>query len=1038
MFRILHLSDLHYKDEMQQQRVIEALVVDIKKERNARPFNAVVFSGDMAAKGDTTATTVESILSKFVSKIKDAVGQEVALIICPGNHDINLKQRDDLFTPIFDGIDSPEKANKLVQKAGTPQAANVWSHIDGFRNLARAIDEDAFTKNPLFYTKIIESNNISVGFACLNSAWLTRGGGRADYGNLYVGEHLLDLARKELDNSSLRIAVMHHPLDWLAPEEKSNIQRYLAQNFDAYFCGHMHDNTAQSTKSNTGSLFTNNTGCLYQSLDYFNGYSVIDINANARKWLISAREYNFQRNSFAEAVRFSENGRWEIEFSTSLVGTGVLIPSEVTKAINERANSFLLSYSSSEIAPKSIGALFVEPPLSKMTEKELVAKCKGDTVPKDAYINLDSLSQGSKSIFFIGKKEAGKSLLLSHIAINCFQSFKRDSKLGLVIDLNSINKSTIASLHEQAVEFCGGEIPRRDLIKLLSTGEIVVCLDNVKTQDQTCVNLVRSFVKENPLCRYIFAGSEELLDELSGNILPDLGIDSEKIFVHSFRNRHTKELIKRWFGSHDLTINRKIQDINQLLNRLRIPRTPFLVSVLSWVLEQKPNATVINRASAIEILIEGLLEKFRESKSRKEVDSTIQQHFLTAFAFYLDESDIEWVRRLVFEEFVVSYFRKRGLDVSTEGFAHELIRKGLLYATEEIVGFKFDCFRAYFLARKFSDSPDLWKKALKSDNVAKYTNELDLFTGLHRDRGDILKASRDLCDSNFLALNLDISLDEIDNISEAALLGDHSLLNKFEKKLQIENGTNNDRHDEAPDHVSADHAVARKRQGYPAMDAVGKYIESLRIFSMILRNSELVDDLDLKRNSFESALEHWSKTLVSSIIASTLESEQIILDGKETEAKAEIIKRKQSTSLIRALIPQLIISLMCESLSTPKLGIFVKERCGDTRTLVRVLAIFLSFGSGAIEDHSIVASKKLIKDYKKNGFVMEMLFFRVLHAYINSDHESENSKKIRDLLGDVLVQLRGGSLQESSVMKSRFLGGLDKNILTKDFAENAS
>lgn len=1020
---------------MHQQRVIEALLEDIKITKLTGTFNAVVFSGDLAAKGDTTTIAVEGIHAQFISKMKDAVGQNVPIIICPGNHDINLKERDDLFAPIFDGIDSPEKANKLVQKADTPQAANVWSHIEGFRKLAKAIDKDAFTKNPLFYTKIVEANGVSVGFASLNSAWLTKGGGRGDYGNLYVGEYLLDLARKELENVELKIAIMHHPLDWLAPEEKSNIQRYLAQNFDAYLCGHKHDNTAESLKSNIGALFTSNTGCLYQTLEYFNGYSLIDINPIERKWYVTAREYYFQRNIFSEATRFANNGKWVVDFSTSFVGAGVLIPSEVTKAINERANSLLLSYAASEIAPKSIGALFVEPPLSSMTEKELMAKWKGDTVPKDAYVNLDNLSQGSKSIFFFGKREAGKSLLLSHIAINCFQSFRKDAKLGIVIDLSAIRKSTISSLHEQAVEFCGGEIPRRDLIKLLGTGEIVVCLDNLKTHDQACINLVRSFVKENPLCRYIFAGSEKLLDDLSGNIIPDLGSDCEKIFVHSFRNRHTKELIKRWFGATDLTLNRKIKDVNQLLDRLRVPRTPFLVSVLSWVLEQRPNAIVINRASAIEILIEGLLEKFKESKSRKEVDSTIQQHFLTAFAFYLDEADVEWVRKLIFEEFVVSYFKNRGLDVSTEGFAQELIRKGLLHASEENVGFKFDCFRAYFLAKKFADASDLWKKALKSDNVAKYTNELDLFTGLYRDRGDVLRASRDLCNQNFLALNFDIPLNEIDNISEAALLGDHSILNRFEKKLLSENEVSIDRHDEAPDRVSADHAVARKREGYPAMNIVGKYIESLRVFSMILRNSELVDDLELKRSSFESALEHWSKTMVTSIITSISESENVLADFNTIEIKSETIQRKQVAALVRAMIPQIIISLMCESLSTPKLGIFVKERFGDARTLVRVLSVFLSFGAGAIEDSSIAASKSLLKDYKNNGFVMEMLFFRLLSAYINSDQETSNSKKIRDLLGDVLVQLRGGGLKESAVIKSQFLGGLDKNLLTKEFAE---
>ena len=1034
MFRVIHISDLHFQADLYQPRVVSALCEDLGRAQTEGPINAVVFSGDAAAKGRTGKDDVEKIIAQFVSHVRRAVGSDVPVLICPGNHDVDLTRRAAMYEPVFAGVTSPAKANDLVKQAASPDAKPLWAHIEGFRTLASAVDKDAFSQHPLFYTKKISANGITVGFACLNSAWMTKGGGNADYGQLYVGEYVLDLARKELEGVDVRIAVMHHPLDWLAPEEKAKIQRFLTLNFHAYLCGHKHDNNAETLNSNVGSLFTSNTGCVYHSNEYFNGYSLIDVDVTSNKWILNAREYYFQREKFDVATRFATNGYWETPFAATWKGTHVAIPDEVIRAVNERANSLLLSYSASEVAPKSIGAIFVEPPLSRMSEKELLAKTKGDSVPKGAYESLTSLGQQADAIFFIGKREAGKSLLLHHIAINNFQSFNGNARIGVVVDINATKRLTEAALLEQAVEFCGGEIPRRDIIKLLLAGEIVVCIDNIRTHEQKVVNLVREFVAKYPKVRYVIATSEELLDSLSGNEIPDFGISIVKIFVHSFRARHTKELVKRWFGSGDLTLNKRVKNINLLFDRLRVPRTPFLVSVLSWVLEQRPNANVINRASAIEVLIEGLLGKFNESKARKEIDSIIQQHFLAEFALHLNESDGDWIRRLDFDGFVVDYFKKRGLSVSTEGFASELIRKGLLFATDERAGFKFDCFRAFFLAKKFADTPALWQAALQPGSVSRYTTELDLFTGLHRDRVEVLRVAKELCTETYKALKIEFPLHEIDRIGEANLLVDKKFLAQVETKLLSDQKVPNEIHHEAPDAVSADHEEARKRRRLPDMGEIGRYLNSLRVFSMILRNSELVNDVELKRESFELALEQWANTTITVI----LEMKEKVDHGRVKNTNGEITglksKEMEVAAIAKAMITQMIISVMCESLATPKLEFFVREKTRDSRTIVRMLAVLLSFDAG--DEDAINMGKALLKDFRNNGFVLEILFFKLLSTYLNSGNEEANPK-LRDFLGDIMVQLRGGTLQDAAMMKSNYLGRIDKNLLVKDFVEKS-
>lgn len=1018
--KLLHISDLHFQPSAHQDRVISALCVDLSKHTDA---DAIVFSGDIAAKGQTGDSEIAGILEGFIAKIRNAVGINIPLLICPGNHDVNLKNRSSVYQPIFDGIKTPQQADEIAKTAAHLSEAGIWSHLDGFRKLAKSIDPDAFSKNAVYYTKIIKYGEKQIGFACLNSAWMTRGGGSADYGKLFVSESALEKSFEEIKDTDIKIAVMHHPLNWLLQEEQAVIQRFLSHRFNALLCGHKHDNNASTLQTNTGNLFTSNTGCVYQTLDFFNGYSIINLNENEGHWNVQAREYYSDRDTFDVSTRFASQGSWTVPFLGLNGALSVLIPSEVIRAVHERANNRLLSYAASELAPKSIGEIFVEPPLSFHPEKEIAARSKNGEIEQDVYIDLSSLSLETSNLIFVGKREAGKSILLHHIAVAEHQRFQKNSRIGIVVDLQTIKKNTEAGILEQAVEFCGSEMRRREITQLLNQGDILFCIDNVKLHDADSVKLVTEFLKNYPKPRYILAASEEILDSLPSGEIPQFNGNTKKIFVHSFRKKHTRELVKRWFGESDAMLNQRVQLIDRLFERLRVPRTPFLVSVLSWVLEQRPNAHLINQSSAIEVLIEGLLEKFSESKFRKEVDSTIQQHFLMEFAAHLNELDVEWINALDFDTYVAKYFQEKGLTVSTEGFAAEFLRKGLLYGFGDRVGFKFDCFRAFFLAKKFSLSPELWRTALTRDKVRKYVYELDLLTGLHRDRHDILLAAQILGRQTLEIHGSKYSIDGFDSY-ESGL--NTNALTVIEQALA--NGEANDENDsdiDQPEPMSADHDVSRKRAHLPDTGEVTQYFESLRAFSCILRNSELVSDVQLKSDCVNLALEMWATLTISAIHTLTKNSAEI---AKQMNIVGED-KEESVSGLVRALVPQMIVAFMAECLATPKLDLFIVEKTGDSRTLIRVMAVFLAVDSDNTDAPAMIQS--LIKDYRKKSFVMEMLFFKLLSVLMTGT-SAASMKKYRDSLGDTFVQLQGGSSTEAAFNKSRFLGIIDKNILMNE------
>ncbi|MFC6053145.1 hypothetical protein A6M14_13975 [Acinetobacter sp. Ac_877] len=89
MIKILHISDLHIHSNYDQEKVLDNFLDDIKYQGN---IDLVVCSGDIFAKGNYNKEIVE-YAQNFFKRIKE-IHNNTEIIICAGNHDINLKARD--------------------------------------------------------------------------------------------------------------------------------------------------------------------------------------------------------------------------------------------------------------------------------------------------------------------------------------------------------------------------------------------------------------------------------------------------------------------------------------------------------------------------------------------------------------------------------------------------------------------------------------------------------------------------------------------------------------------------------------------------------------------------------------------------------------------------------------------------------------------------------------------------------------------------------------------------------------------------------
>jgi len=325
---------------------------------------------------------------------------------------------------------------------------------------------------------------------------------------------------------------------------------------------------------------------------------------------------------------------------------------------------------------------------------------------------------------------------------------------------------------------------------------------------------------------------------------------------------------------------------------------------------------------------------------------------------------------------------------------------------------------------------------LTEDNVRRYVTEFDLFTGLHRDRSDVLSEAGALCRKIAGKIDVEFPLDAVDRLDATV---NKNVLKVIEAKILAdsdeasEDAANDDPEEyEKPDELSADHEHTRKRRHFPDVGEVSRYMESLRAFSVILRNSELVADVNLKRQSFELALEMWANASIAVIVSLSMEAEMAASNSEYEEVRNF---KKEAGSLARALMPQMVLSVISEVLATPKLQLFIREKTSDPRTLVRALAVFLSLDSDDAEAMKMVG--QLLHDYKKNSFIVEMIFFKLLGVKIYGKSSSKH-RLFRDLMGDSFVILQGAQGNVAAMMKSSFLSNLDKKLNIGEGADGSN
>jgi Calcineurin-like phosphoesterase len=1033
-FTIIHTSDLHLSSETirDQNVVLGALFKDIEKERKeGRSPDVLFFSGDLIAKGKYTPENISLVSTNFINPLLEAAGlQHDRIFFCPGNHDCDLSKIPELVRPSLDAITTTALANRAIDDLA--KYPYFWSGFDGFNTIVQStVGSRPALNNPLFRAYRLESGGLKVGICAVNSAWRCTGAPNdGDYGRLIIGQRQIDMLASAVEDCDLKLAVVHHPLAWLAPFDSSEVQAQIYHKFDALFLGHNHNPASTLTAFASGTIFVSNAGCLYQSRAYFNGYSIVTFEPQSKTWIVRAREYYASREEFSAATRFAEDGQATFtRVPVSGAKDVITLPSgEYISALREAVDLHLLPSAISQVAPRSLKAMYVEPPLSRFSEKQLDGVgAESDSVN---YLRLDELVKTHRVLFFVGPLESGKTTLLHYMCAEASSiGFFGEPTFGACVNLSAIRPSR-ASILDAIVSFSKGAYRRAEFIDLLRQRRMTVCFDNLSGTDEHMLAAVQAVVSEFPGNRFYFTVSETFRESITSRVIPKLGLEAEVIYIHSFGRRHARSLYTKWFGDSVDECGGKVDEILDLLGRLHVPRTPFLISILLWVRERKVSFSPVNQAEVIDVFIDGILEKLSESKRRSEFDSNAKRHFLGELAYAMHRSGKTVCSYNELDLFAADYFSRRALPEPIAPFIQELQERGILVDQGDGICFKFDCFRAFFLSLKMKDAPELVEEAASREGILRFGAELDYFTGRNRDQAEVLRAAMKALEDAFRASGLDLPLALFDEVpSHGSILTPEKRALLEQKVLGVSRTSEQQQQllDEI-DERTRKQAGSREEGGvhhYASANDVTRFAETLRISSIILRNSELIDDAKLKHESFERVVYYWCQLLLAGM--SVVE---LLADDSSEKALKEMapkIEPAVARYILRLLVPNVVFALVFESLGTEKLELVLRNEWSNSKESVRRLLTAVLYADLRLQDW-IEKIDELSRGRDANRFLLELLFFKVVHIITFRKLTSGEEKKLKNLAGDLFGRINSASDHRTREgMKAKIVSALNRS-----------
>jgi predicted phosphodiesterase len=329
----LHISDLHWResDAYTANVVASALLCDLKNrvERIASELEHIDF---IFVTGDITFASQQreyELARQFFDKLRSTTNvPKSRLFIVPGNHDVDRSAITDKAHTTVSALDSSEAVNRLLGDDDGRRVVMRRFHqyqrfVNGYLGKDFPFDDSRY-----FYVKEHKRDNKRVAILGLNSVWASASD--ADRLHLFLGERQVRVALRRVGRADVRIALMHHPFEWLRDSDHEVCKPLLLRDCDFVLYGHLHRTDLLCQQSPGSRAIVIGAGACYETRKHPNAYNLVHFDLDSRTGTIYLRTYSDRDGGFWTKDLLSYRdapGRYIINLSLETTSTPSSEPS---------------------------------------------------------------------------------------------------------------------------------------------------------------------------------------------------------------------------------------------------------------------------------------------------------------------------------------------------------------------------------------------------------------------------------------------------------------------------------------------------------------------------------------------------------------------------------------------------------------------------------------------------------------------------------------------------------------------------------------
>ncbi|MFC0350402.1 metallophosphoesterase [Undibacterium danionis] len=691
---LLHLSDLHIHN---QNTTILSRVEKICATLNdLLPNTAGVFiavTGDIAYSGSAEEYRHAKIFfNSLIACIRSKTSADFLIypIFVPGNHDGEFKNpngaRSTLVQSIQNGHSAIQIDDSIIQICTAPQK-NFFEFENEFES------GHLTSSDQLWKQHDVTLAGKTISFSAINASWLSTV--PENQGKLVFP--ISNYQDKIKCKSDLRIALIHHPLNWYSQSSYHPLRELCRSHFHIVMSGHEHvSTTSLVTDIELGdSVLMLEAGALCShDANESSKFSVITLDLDAERFA----KVDFQWSS----------GRYIPAQGEAIWDSFISVP----KKKNDR---FIMTDEIKEFL-EDIGANFTHQSKEKITLSDIY-------VYPDLQ-DLDARSSGSETVnaqvlgtqihkirkaIVRGDEQYGKTSLLHHL----YNKYSNSGYVPLLLNgkdfLNATEEQVRRRIHS-AVSSQYGENSVNEFAQLESTSKILL-VDDLDRDGAHPNEIAKAldFISRNFEFAIITVGERFEVTELSSTKAAEATVAFNVFRLLGFGFKLRGELIKKWFaiGSEysPIDLQNHLHDaetiINSVIGKGLVPTTAFNIQVLLQSLEVGAKGTLANAGMAqyYEFLIRKSL--IRARLKGHDFDEIFSYLAHLAWFFYekktstLDENSLRGFN---------SYFSN---EIQTTEFVERmefLIKCRVLYRTGDAYSFRYPYIKYFFVAKHIANN----------------------------------------------------------------------------------------------------------------------------------------------------------------------------------------------------------------------------------------------------------------------------------------------------------------------------------------------